>query len=1561
MEHKTADQLSEAKRRLLEKRLRGEVKPQAAGPGRIRRFPGGPVYPMSWNQERLWFLDQLEPGNPFYNIASGVLVSARIDVAVLERAFTEVVRRHEALHTAYRMIDGVPSQIVVEPYEVKIEVEDLRGPNGEPASEDLIRRTISREAAKPFDISTGVVVAAKLFRVSEPDYALFFNVHHIATDGWAMPIFTREMEQLYEAFAKGRPSPLKELEIHYTDYSMWQREHLKGEVLERHLNFWRDHLGGAPTAIDLPTDRPRPPVQTHRGEMFRFFYPKSLVERLKELGRLEGASLNMVLMAGFNLMLQRYSGQEDVVVGTLVGNRNRLELEPLIGFFVNTVAVRTRLEGDPTFRELLRQVRTSVLDADAHQEVPFDMIVDAVKAPRDPSRNPVFQVMFFHHTFVSIHHLEDAAFASSLNLRSLFQESSVSLVDMGTTKFDLMLATIEMESGLSSVVEYATDLFDRETVARMMDHLRHLLESAAAAPDAPVSTLEMALDTESRALAEWSAGPALPAGPDTVLAILDAQAAKTPDVAAVEWKGESLTYRELHARADRLAARLRSIGAGPERVVGVCLERGIDLVVSLLAVLKTGGAYVPLDPDLPAERLAYILRDASAIAVVTRGGIAEKLPADVRQVFVEVDEAPSVESKQIAPDADNVAWVIYTSGSTGQPKGVAVRHGGGAAFLRYMADAFPVQPGDRVVGSTSTSFDVHIADLVYPIATGATLVLVEDALSLAEPGAADGVVHAAMVPTAATELARMGAFPATLKRLVLGGEALSDDLARRIYESTPVGAVFNGYGPTEDTTYSTVQAVPRGGRVTIGRPIAGGRAYVLDARGRPCPVGVPGELFLGGAGVTRGYVGRPGMTAERYLPDPFEPGARMYRTGDRARWLPTGELEYLGRLDHQVKVRGHRIELGEVEVALRRHPVVRDAAVNVHDDGTHGRQLAAYLVVDGEAPSAMDLRLWLLERLPDYMIPSAFVTLEALPRTTSGKVDRKALPAPAAAGRLAAGAYEAPRGPVEETLAKIWADVLGIERVGVSDNFFALGGDSILSIQIVARAAQAGVKLATKQLFTHQTVAELAAVAGATAGPTTAEQGEVTGAVPPTAVQRWFLEQETPEPNYFNLTAVFDASARIDPALAEHAAAIVLAHHDALRMRLRQTADGGWEQEIAPVSPETPFSVADLSHVPAAERDAAFRSFAIELQSSLELDETLIRFALVDFGADVPQRLVITAHHLVIDTISWGLVSDDFETAYGQLSRGEDVVLPPKTTSFRHWAERIVEHAGSPAVRGEAAYWLALSDTKPLPVDFAGGSNTEGDIARVDVELSEEDTKALLTEVPPVYGTQINDVLLAALARAFRRWTGERALLVDLEAHGREELFDDVDLSRTVGWFTAIHPVRLELPEGNEPGETLKGVKEQLRAVPGKGVGYGLLRYLGDADVRDALRAKAHPQVSFNYLGQLDAAVRGKTDALFEGVNPDIGPQRSPRAPRLHLLGVDAMVVDGRLLALFAYAPTVHSAETARRLADGFVEALRELIEHCRHPEAGGFTPSDFALAGLDQGALDALLAEIGD
>ncbi len=1254
----------------------------------IRPAPRDAALPLSFSQQRLWFLDQLEPGSPLYNIPDAVRLTGRLDLDALGRCLDEIVRRHEALRTTFVTVDGRARQVIapVGAVAVPLPTLDLRHVPADRREAEVLRLA-TEEAQRPFDLARGPLLRATLLQLAEDEHVALFTTHHIISDGWSGAVLTREVAQLYAAFAGGQPSPLAPLPIQYADFAAWQRAWLQGQVLETQLSYWKRQLGGAGgrggPPLDLPTDRPRPAVQTFRGAHQSFALPQQLSDRIKSFSRKQGATLFMTLLAAFQALLYRYSGQDDISVGSPIAGRNRAEIEPLIGCFINTLVLRGDLSGDPTFRILLRRVRETALGAYAHQDLPFEMIVDALQPERNLSRAPLFQVMFI---------LQNAPM-SAIQLPGLTLGTLE--IENGISTFDVTLTMEEGPGGLGGSFEYNTDLFDAATITRMIGHFQQLLEAITTNPDCRISALPLLTEAERRqVLVEWN-DTAAPFPLDRCIhQLFEAQAQRTPNAVALMFDhrspttdhrppttsghGEfalqglnsqfsilnsqfsSVTYRELNGRANQLAHFLRTRGVGPETLVGLCAERSPELIVGLLGILKAGGAYVPLDPAYPAERLRFMIEDAQVSILLTtqeqrtknqeqrtdsttdRKGVLHTPPANPGQrTVIDLDTDWETIAQQPETNLDsevtpaNLAYVIYTSGSTGKPKGVMVTHRALLNYTTAAADTFALRPDDRVLQFASISFDAAAEEIFPTLTTGAALVLRTDAMVSAATTFLDHCralgISVLDLPTAywhqlTAELVEQRlSVPDALRLLIIGGERALPERVDAWRQQ--VGArvrLLNTYGPTEATVVATLweasgSAMLR--EVPIGKPVPNVQAYILDGAGNPVPVGVPGELHIGGAGLARGYLGRPELTAERFVPCPWSvvsgqlqettdngPLAtdnRLYRTGDLVRYLPDGTIEYLGRIDQQVKVRGFRIELGEIEAALGRHPQVREALVLAREDVPGVKRLVAYLVPseeqrtklvlsevegnkeqNGEKPdsqfsilnsqfSIQELRDYLKTRLPDYMIPVASVTLEALPLTPSGKLDRKALPAPDQARSEPDAAYVAPSSSVEQTLARIWAQVLGIAHVGVNDNFFALGGDLILSIQVISRANQAGLRLTPKHLFQAATVAELAKLVGTT-GATQAEQGLVVGAVPFTPIQRWFFEQEFAEPQHWNQSLLFAVSRPLELELLEQTITRLLSHHDALRLRFDR-AGGQWTQDNAGMSGDGPVSWFDLS------------------------------------------------------------------------------------------------------------------------------------------------------------------------------------------------------------------------------------------------------------------------------------------------------------------------------------------------------------------------------------------------
>ncbi|HLM58539.1 MAG TPA: amino acid adenylation domain-containing protein [Pyrinomonadaceae bacterium] len=1037
----------------------------------VRR--GAAAAPLSFMQQRLWFLEQYEPGGYAYNMPGAVRLSGTLDIAALRRSLDEVVSRHETLRTRFALVDGEPVQVIAPALQLALPVSDLGGWE-EGSREARLAEILREEAQRPFNLAEAPLMRARLVRLRETEHALAVTLHHIVSDGWSLDLLLHEMATLYGAFSAGEPSPLPELTIQYADYAHWQRQALQGEALAKRLSYWRKQMGGAPAVLELPADRPRPPARTNRGSKQTAVLTREQTDALKALSRREGVTLFMTLLAAFKVLLYRYTGQPDIVVGTPHSNRHQVETESLIGFFVNMLVLRTDLSGNPTFTELLGRVRETALTACSH-DLPFEKLVEELQPERDASRHPLFQVMAVLQR-PPLPPLETPA----LTWRPLEVETQ-------TAKFDLSLDMAETARGLSLTLEYSADLFEPDTAARMLGHLRTLLDSIALEPAQRIAELSLLTEAERRVLLEeWNdTGRPYPQG-ECLHELFEAQAGRTPGAIALIFGERRITYGELNARANRTAHFLRSSGVGPEAVVGLYLERSPEMLASILGVLKAGGAYLPIDQSYPQERIRGMIEDAEIRVLLTQSSLRDRLPPACGASVVSIDAEPEVlaaaSGGNPTPSAwpDNLAYVIYTSGSTGRPKGVAISHRSAVAMLHWAQETYDAEQLRGVLASTSISFDLSVFEMFLPLSVGGRVVLVQNVLELPRLPAAGEVTLVNTVPSAMAELIRVGGVPASARTVNLAGEALKGELVDRIYEQTAATQVWNLYGPTEDTTYSTYSLVAPAAPVSIGRPIACTQVYLLDGHGRPVPVGVAGELYLGGAGLARGYMKRPALTAERFVPDPFggRAGARLYRTGDLARYRSDGAIEYLGRGDQQVKIRGFRIEMGEIEAALGRHPSVREAVVVAREADGGDKQLVAYLTAGGErAPTVEELRALLKGSLPDYMVPSAFVYLDAVPLTRNGKVDRKALPAPERTRPDLADAFVAPRTVIEEMVASTWSQVLRLENIGVHDNFFALGGHSLLATQVVTRLRETfQIELPVRSLFESPTVAEMASL-----------------------------------------------------------------------------------------------------------------------------------------------------------------------------------------------------------------------------------------------------------------------------------------------------------------------------------------------------------------------------------------------------------------------------------------------------------------------------------------------------
>ncbi|WP_420231956.1 non-ribosomal peptide synthase/polyketide synthase [Pseudomonas sp. ABY48] len=1508
---------------------------------------------LSYAQQRMWFLWQLEPGSGAYNLPGAVRLKGALSLPALEQAFASLVARHETLRTVFqRQADDsllqVPSSAAL-----AIGRKDF---SALPAAEreQAVRRAAEAQSMQPFDLSSGPLLRVELLTLDEQEHVLLLTLHHIVSDGWSMNVLIDEFIRCYDAHEAGVVPQLADLPIQYSDYALWQRRWLEAGEQARQLDYWQAQLGDEHPVLELPIDHPRPAMPSYRGTRFEFAVEPALAEQLRTTAQQHNITLFMLLLGAFNVLLHRYTSHTDIRVGVPIANRNRAETEGLIGFFVNTQVLRTELDGQTRVDELLRTVKETALGAQAHQDLPFERLVEALKLERSLSHTPLFQVMYNHQPQVA--DIASIRTASGLELSMLQWQSR-------TTQFDLTLDTWEKAGKLHAALTYANDLFDAATVERMAGHWTRLLQGMVADSRALVSELPLLeADEYQRLIHDWNP---LDAPFDQTLCIhqlIARQAQATPDALAVTFANTQLSYSELDGRANRLAHKLIELGVGPEVRVGVAMPRSEQLLIALLAVLKAGGAYVPLDPDYPAERVAYMLDDSRARVLLTEQAVAATLGVPAETTVLMLDQLDLSRYPLSAPHSsvtpDNLAYVIYTSGSTGKPKGVAIAHRNVLALIDWSKSVYSRDDIQGVLASTSVCFDLSVWELFVTLANGGSLIIARNALELPQLPARDQVRLINTVPSAIAALLRADEIPASVRIINLAGEPLKQSLVEALYQNAPCGIehVYDLYGPSEDTTYSTWTRRTAGGTANIGRPLKHTASYLLDADLQPVPEGVSAELYLSGAGITRGYLGRAAMTAEKYVPNPFSTtGERLYRTGDLARYQANGNLQYVGRIDHQVKIRGFRIELGEIEARLLQQPQVRELAV-LAQDGEHGQQLAAFIVpsdatvlvqVEAQVRVRETLKAALREHLPDYMVPAYLVFLAQLPLTPNGKLDRKALPAND--GSEQQREFVAPNSPLEKALAAIWQDVLNLDSIGLEDNFFELGGDSIVSMQVVSRARQAGIVLNPKALFQHQTLRSLALVARQ--GESHAvDQGLARGAVPLTPVQHWFFERDIPERQHWNQSLLLVPGERLDAVALESALARLTEHHDSLRLRFTQM-NGQWQQTYAEPS------AASLLWQGQATSVEQLNALCDDAQRSLDLEDgPLLRALLVDM-ADGSQRVLLAIHHLVVDGVSWRVLLDDLQQVYRQLQAGQAIQVPAKTSAYGQWAARL--HGHLDGFMGSLDYWRAQGNASAgngLPCYYPERLLEVRDERKVQVRLDAEQTRQLLQQAPKAYRTQVNDLLLTALARTICRWTGQDNTLIQLEGHGREDLFDGVDLTRTVGWFTSLFPV--SLTPAPALSASVKAIKEQLRAVPDKGLGYGVLRYLGEPEVRAELAALPAPCITFNYLGQFDRQF--DDGALFVPSSEGSGAAQHARAPLANWLTVEGQVYGGELSLNWGFSERMFKQQTIETLAADYLAELGALIEHCCALETPQATPSDFPLARISQAQLDGLPVPAG-
>ncbi|MEU6679781.1 amino acid adenylation domain-containing protein [Streptomyces sp. NPDC046925] len=1543
------------------------------------------MIPLSFAQRRLWFLHRLEGPSATYNIPFVLRLDGPLDTAALAAAVTDVVTRHESLRTLVaENEDGTPQQRIVPPQEaiLQFRVVDVAA--------DAVDAAAHRAACEGFDLESELPLRTTVLRVSAQEHVLVFVFHHIAADGASMAPFVRDLLSAYSARHQGNAPQWAPLAVQYKDYTLWQREVLGDEddpqsVAAGQLDYWRQQLAGVPQPVQLPLDRPRPTAAGHDGGFVDFELDADLLAGVGKLATGHGATAPMVAQTVLAVLLHHLGAGNDLTIGSPIEGRADEQLDDLIGFFANTWVLRVDLSHNPTFGDLLEQVRERALAAYDNQDVPFERLVELLSPDRTTAYQPLFQTMLawqFEWSPIEIPGLRVTPVPAGT----------------GTAKFDLFFNIVPAPSGGAyGRLEYATELFDHSTAQSLVDRYVRVLRQVIDDPGTRLGRVDVLTGAEREQLARLNE-TADPVTASTIPQLVSAQAARIPNATAVVSGQTELSYGELEARADRLAATLRERGVGPDVLVAVALPRTADLVVALLAVLKAGGAYLPIDPEYPSARVGLLL-DTAEPALVLTDRLTAQTVAGSRSPVLYLDDVrldgPAVDAPDVPIGPDHLAYVMFTSGSTGTPKGVAITHGGVINGVRDLRRRTRVGPASRMLAATSVNFDVSVFEVFTALTSGASVEIVRDVLELAERGSWSGSTVSAVPAVFSALLDQIGTgAPGSLEldveTVVFAGEALSADLVRKVRRALPGVRVINAYGQTESfyaATFTLPQEWDETGAIPVGQPLANMRAHVLGPELTAVPPGVIGELYVGGV-IARGYHQSAATTAERFVADPFgPPGARMYRTGDLAQWDANGRLKYAGRADTQVKVNGIRVEPTEIETALAQHPAVGQAVVTVREDHTGSARLVGYVApvagADGESdPAALitvaDLRRFVADRLPDYMVPALFVVLDQLPLAPNGKLDRAALPEP----EFARTEYRAARGETQRVLAEVYADVLDVEEVGVDDDFFTSGGDSIRSIQVVARAKTRGVLVTTREIFEHRTVARLAELAEGRQAQERVTLAELPGGgvgwapLPPTAAHVLALSGGI---GRFCMSALLTLPDGIDRDTLHATLQAVIDRHDALRSRLDRVNPGLRMEPVGSVDAGALVSrVAYDGAGVQAELDAA----ADRLDPDAGVMAQFVWFT-SDTEAD---RLLIVLHHLVVDGVSWRVLLPDLVSAWQRVRDGLAPEPAGPGTSLRRWAHALSEEATGERRTAELPLWQEiLSGDEPVlgARELDPALDVTATVDTVRVQVPTDVTQTLLNTVPAVFRAGADDGLLTGLALALARWRQQRgqsgaSTLVRLEGHGREEhVVPGADLSGTLGWFTAMFPVRLDLAGidvadafagGPAAGQAIKAVKEQLRAVPDNGMGYGLLRHLNPRTTA-ALAGRPEPRIGFNYLGR---SSRADIPEELRGLGwaPDTTHRDLIAAPdadmtvlsSLEINAVATSAPDGdELTAYFGFPTGVLSREEVTELAGLWCEALAALARHATTPEAGGLTPSDAPLVQVGQAEIDTWEERFGE
>jgi amino acid adenylation domain-containing protein/non-ribosomal peptide synthase protein (TIGR01720 family) len=1482
--------------------------------------------PTTKQQQQLWALSRLgDDASAAYNSSMTLKLKGTLDTGALVRAIEKVVARHDALRVTFS--DDGEWQHIHSDLNPGLTTHNFVS---EKYPEQEASAVVFSHTRAVFDLTHGPLLRIAMIKLEPECNWLVITAHHLIFDGWSSSVLLNDLHELYKSERDGTPprlSPVTPL----LGLVQRQNEQQNSDANESE-SFWLQQLSGEVPVLELPTDWPRPSIQTYDGRRTAGTIPASVMHGVRKLQHREGWTVFAILFAAFNVLLHRISGLQDIICGTPAAAQAGMDEANVVGYGVNVLPIRSCIATQPTFAEYVAATQQRVLEACEHQDVSLLTLVRKLGLRRDPSRSPLVGVLF---------NLDRSRPVTKM----LGTSAEIVTNTNGTSKFDMDWNVTDNGQQLLIECDYNTGIFSEQTMQRWIGHFQTLLEAVTANPELTLSKIPLLGEAERRHILEdFNATSAQYPVEVCVPHLIEAQVRRSPQATAVVFRDMCLSYAEMNNRANALAQLLRHKDIQAGSLVPVLMERGMALVPALLAIMKLGAAYVPLDSRWPDERLRQVIEELHCPVLVTDTEGSSRASVLAQSVLNAdemrpVHDVPSPQS-DICPSTP--MYAIYTSGSTGKPKAAVIPYRGIMNRFFWMDDCFGSEAAASALQTTPHIYDSSVWQLFWPLVHGGRTVLPHEGSELTAIPASTLIATNAVTITDFAFSVFDAMLPDLLKRpemaqklsslrvLIIGSEAVRLPPVQAFHQHFPKVRLFDLYGPTEASIGCIYHEITgkEDGKLPIGRPISNVQAFILDEWMQPVPIGITGEIYMGGACVGLGYFNQPSMTAAVFLNNPFGEG-KLYKTGDLGRYSPDGTIDYLGRRDHQVKIFGLRIELGDIESALTQHPAVQQCAVALREDAPNQKRLVAYMVArnGSSAVSETELKNFLRQNLPAYMVPAAFMWLPEIPRTPANKIDRSRLPVPEKAEHPA-DESSAPRNNIEKELARIWGEVLRVRSAGIHDNFFDLGGDSILAIHIIAKANNAGIRLTPKLIFQYQTIAELALAANGGV-EIQAEQGIVEGNVPLTPIASRFFERTKIDPHHYNQSFFFECSERLDDGRMEQAVRFLVDHHDALRLRF-SNSNGGWIQVNSPAQ-GCSFQLIDLQDVPGEILQETLTARANQLQSGFDLEQgplfKVVLFRLPGRGSD---RLLVLAHHLVIDGVSWQVLLSDLEAAYRQLEKQTVIELAPKTTSFKHWAERLVSYAQSIGLKEELDFWISVLNGADahLPCDMTGGVNIAETARDISISLTVQETDDLLHHVPKAYNTQINDVLLAALGSAVGDWMGKASVLIDLEGHGREALFDDVDLSRTVGWFTSLFPVRLHC-HNSDPGELLNTIKADLRKIQRSGIGYGLLRYLCSDQRSALLRSSCEPQILFNYQGQVEELLDSRRLLRLASATP--GVLESRKQQRNHLLDVNAMVIGGRLQADWTYSNQFHRKETILGLAESFQEKLRRLISHCVH------------------------------